>query len=229
VPYPIQSGSITDRLRKFFRIRGRTGFQLDEMVAPVVIVQDLTKGPYQSGVTPAAGERLLVVGGAGQPDAFTFAVLLNDKPGSLTPVLDTQFIGRSFSFSFVEISNISIAAPDVQDLALRLAKRADVVAAGVPTSASNLTSIQENDGTDNVPVEIFGFNDVEIPGVNLWRGFLGDNTNTPGAIKTLDDIQPNITIGPEDALIFTNTASGTAGLGGSIGSAYRGFYQEQPS
>jgi len=56
VPIPIQSASLTERLRKFFRIRGKTGFVLDEVVAPVVLVQDLTLGPYQSGVTPAAGE-----------------------------------------------------------------------------------------------------------------------------------------------------------------------------
>jgi len=225
VPIPIQSGSLSDRLRKFFRIRGKTGFVLDEVVAPVVLVQDLTEGPYQAGVTPAAGVQLITLPNPG--DFATFVVIMNDKPGSLTPVLDRQFNDRSFSFTYAEAQNISFPVTELDDMKLSLALRADVVAAGVPLAASNLVSIQNNDGTIKVPVEIFTYN-VVIPSTLIWRGLLGDNTNTLGSRRIFDDIKPNITIGPEDALIF---ASGTAITAGPVEMFFnaRGFYQEQPA
>jgi len=226
VPYPIQSGSITERLRKFFRIRGRTGFQLDEMVAPVVMVQDLTKGPYQSGVTPAAGQIRNTVA---LSQAWAFAVVLNDKLGSLTPVLGSQFEGRSFSFTWAEILNVDVATPgtELSDLRLVLASRAAVAQAGVPKASAQFASIQNNDGTGHVPVEIFTY-DVTISGETIWRGLLGDNTNVAGSRRTFDSIEPSITIGPEDALIFTSPLNiGIAD--GTLQVAYRGFYQEQPA
>jgi len=193
------------------------------MVAPVVIVQDLTKGPYQSGVTPAAGELRLVPSGG---TVWSFAVLLNDKPGSLTPVLDQQFKDRTFSFTWADISNIGITGP-VDSLALTLTTRAAIVALGVPTGGNSLVSIQTNDGSIAVPVEIFSFAAVAPVGSNIWRGALGDNTNTLGSRRTFENIQPNITIGPEDALVFKTTST-TAGIA-SMQLAVRGFYQEQPA
>jgi len=223
MPYPIQSGSITDRLRKFFRIRGRTGFQLDEMVAPVVLVQDLTKGPYQAGVTPCAGQIRINVG----ISSFSACVLLNDKPGSLTPVLGPDFDNRSFSFTWAQILNIDNLATEMDDLSLELVKRADVIAAGVPVGAESLFSIQNNDGSLSVPVEIFTFPGPAIPGQPIWRGVLGDNVNTLGRQQTFEDIQPNITIGPEDALMWAQNFTPAAANDSQLN--IRGFYQEQPA
>jgi len=225
VPLPIQSGSITERLRKFFRIRGKTAFALDEIVAPVVVVQDLTKGPYQAGVTPAAGTQKL---GVSDQARWSFAIILNDKPGSITPVLDAQFNARSFSFTWAEFQNIGLLAVDLTDLSLNLVPRSTVVAAGVPTNASSLVSIQNNNGSVKIPVEIFTFA-AEITGTQIWRGILGDNLNTPGSRRTLEDIKPNITIGPEDALIFTSGQASSAGQEEFILMSVRGFYQEQPA
>jgi len=215
---------MSDRLRKFFRIRGKTGFVLDEVVAPVVLVQDLTEGPYQAGVTPAAGALRLTTGALG---SFSFAIILNDKPGSITPVLDAQFDNRSFSFTWAEISNVTLPSVDLANLRLRLAKRSDVAAIGVPTTAASLVSIQENDGSIAVPVEIFGFDTALIAGADIWRGLLGDNTNTLGIRREFDNLQPTITIGPDDALLFVATAG--VATGGDIDWAVRGFYQEQPA
>jgi len=226
VPYPIQSGSITDRLRKFFRIRGRTTFALDEIVAPVVMVQDLTKGPYQSGVTPAGGTRQLNPN-VGQ--AWTFAILLNDKLGSVTEVLDRQFDNRSFSFTWAELINKS-AAPTVDgflDLGMAVVPRSLIFGAGIPQTSSQLISILDNDSTQKVPVEIFGFlEQLSFPNSNLWVGTLGDNVNSPGSTRTWDDIQPNITIGPTGALII---AGGDLPSSASVAVSLRGFYQEQPA
>jgi len=215
---------MSDRLRKFFRIRGKTNFSLDEVVAPVVLVQDLTQGPYQAGVTPAAGQSRLVTTLDNQ---WSFAVLLNDKPGSLTPVLDKQFDGRSFSFTWFEMQNITLSPAAANNMILRLASRAAVVAAGVPTDARNLFAIQNNDGTLRVPVETFQFNSLAVGGTDIWRGILGDNTNTLGSRRTFDPT-PNITIGPKDALVFA-TGEPMQNDGEVVQMNMRGFYQEQPS
>jgi len=214
---------MSDRLRKFFRVRGKTGFVLDEVVVPVVLVQDLTEGPYQAGVTPAAGESRIdtIVG------PWSLAIVLNDKPGSLTPVLDDQFNGRSFSFTFADIQNVSVAFSELQNLQLKLSTREQVVAAGVPIAATSLTSIQENDGTKSVPVEMFTYQ-VTIFGTAIWRGILGDNTNTIGSRRTFDDTKPNITIGPGDALVWTSPDNASLASPGLLANV-RGFYQEQPA
>jgi len=224
VPYPIQSGSITDRLRKFFRIRGRTGFQLDEMVAPVVLVQDLTKGPYQAGVTPAAGELIWVANAGGNTGV---ALILNDKPGSVTEFLDRQFDNRSFSVTWIELQNTTEPGTIevITDLSLSVAPRANVFG-GLPTSSSKLFGIQENDGSATVPVELFSFDAGIVGGSIIWRGLLGGNINTLGVHRTIDP-EPNITIGPNDALLLRFTGSVAADQ--NINLAIRGFYQEQPA
>jgi len=224
VPLPIQSGSITDKVRKFFRIRGKTAFALDEIVAPVVLVQDLSKGPFQAGVTPAAGSLQISVNAAA---SFSIAVILNDKAGSVTPVLGSQFDERTFSFTFAEIQNINFAAGELNDLLLTLVPRSDIVAAGVPIAAGSLVSIQTADGTQTVPVELFHFDSV-INGGIVWRGLLGDNTNVLGSRRTFEDIQPNITIGPRDALVITDFVSSPAAIS-FLELTVRGFYQQQPA
>jgi len=224
VPLPIQSGSTTERLRKFFRIRGKVGLTLDEVIAPVVMVQDLTKGPYQSGVTPAAGQ--VQWQSATGVVAGSVCLLLNDKAGSLTPVLGRQFDDRSFSVTFIEMQNTTPPLALYDDLGLRLVKRADVLALGVPIDSGQFTSIQENDGTLGVPVEFFVFTTIPA-GKTFWRGILGDNTNTLGSRRTIDP-EPNVTIGPDDALVlFQNTPLLTNA--GNVKVHMRGFYQEQPA
>jgi len=196
------------------------------MVAPVVIVQDLTKGPYQSGVTPAAGTVDLLLNGINNG---AMAIILNDKLGSVTQVLGNQFDGRSFSVTNLEIqsSPLDPAVTEVLEaLQLSVAPRANVFA-GVPTSSDQLTSIQENDGSLLVPVEMFAFSTGLSPGSIFWRGLLGDNTNTLGSRRTFDP-QPELTIGPKDAIIFRHGILPLT-TGQRIIISVRGFYQQQPS
>jgi len=228
MPYPIQSGSITDRLRKFFRIRGRTNFQLDEMVAPVVMVQDLTQGPYQAGVTPCAGAISWQIPTIVSGDDALLAIMLNDKAGSLTPILGNQFEGRSFSVTGVELQNTGDEILD--QLALNLVSRADVIGLGVPVNASSLVSIQNNPGKLTVPVEMFGFHGAGGVGQQIWRGVVGALGTTPlaneGSLRVIVPI-PSITIGPEDAILFRNPGGTTTAS--VVFVSIRGFYQEQPS
>jgi len=216
---------MTERLRKFFRIRGKTGFLLDEIVAPVVLVQDLTQGPYQAGVTPGAGQSQLTTQVL-QP--WAYVIMMNDKPGSLTPILSDQFNDRSFSFTQAEIQNNT---DEVMEVSLQLVPRAAVIANPTPPAGANsLASIQNSDGTLKIPVEIFAFVNTTIAGGTfLWRGILGDNVNTVGVRRNFDNLIPNITIGPNDALMVTNQLGGGAGAVGTMFLSVRGFYQEQPA
>lgn len=48
MPIPIQQGGIADRLRNFARLVGRAGTALDEIVVPVLQVQQLDQPPYRT-------------------------------------------------------------------------------------------------------------------------------------------------------------------------------------
>jgi len=193
-------------------------------VAPVVLVQDLTKGPYQSGVTPCAGTITwnTIDGAAGS----SINILLNDKAGSLTPDLGSQFLGRSFSITWLEIQNVTGAGIETVDLMIRVGKRSDTLLGGVPSDAASLFSIQENDNGLAVPVEMFEFASGAEGGPNIYRTFLGDNTNTLGSRRQYEP-EPNITIGPGGSIIITNINQPL--IGQILRVSVRGFYQEQPS
>jgi len=230
VPYPIQLGPITDRMRKFFRIRGRTNFQLDEIVAPVTIIQDLTKGPYQAGVTPAAGTITHTVV---QPRLGALAsvnILLNDKAGSVTPNLGKNFVGRSFSFTWMEITNITslvgVGAAEATDMVLRLSDRVGSFNGAIGANG-NMVGIQENDGSGVIPVEMFSMTDLASAGASIWRSLLGDNDNTLGILRQYEP-EPQITIGPNEVLVLTLVP--VADMVTQIYRVnFRGYYQEQPS
>jgi len=229
MPTPIQLGAITDRLRKFLRIRGKLPLLLDEVVVPMVLIQDLTVGPYQAGVSPCAGSESLNI--ASDDTTGTIAIFLQDKPASITPELGPQFDGRSFSGTFIDMQNNFVdPAIDVQML---LTGRAQLIAAGVPSNQTQLTSIQENpDGLATVPVAIAAFNAVNVAAQSalLWRGRLEGlvANNSP----TVREIQatPQNTIGPKDVILLKFT-TGTLGGGPGIQVRFniRGFYQQQPN
>jgi len=215
---------MSDRLRNFFRIRGKTSFVLDEVVAPVVIVQDLTRGPYQAGVTPCAGtitwDIPALVGDS------SVNIMLNDKLGSVIPDLGANFLGRSFSITWLEIQQAELIAPELLDIIVLIQNRTAAVP-GTINNSEPLFSILENDGSLSVPVEMFGMDTgAASSGSFLWRTFLGANINVLGAQRQYEP-SPNLTLGPNDSLVVTsNTApAATQRLRVSI----RGFYQQQPS
>lgn len=62
MPTPIQSSSVTKKLRDFFRLRGRQIFTLDETVVPTAQIEDLTSAPFRSShqVRFKMGQRISV-------------------------------------------------------------------------------------------------------------------------------------------------------------------------
>jgi len=221
MPYPIQLGPLTDRLRKFFRLRGKTGFMLDEVVVPVALVQDLTKGPYQSGITPCGTGFTFRGGLTGNP---ALGIVMNEKPGSLQPLLP-NFQDKTFSLTWLSIAAVAGNTGDI-DLQVFLVPRANL-AAQVPSASRRMISIQNNDGTLTVPVELFEFDTggISTPSASeLWRSTLADPTS---ATSTFDPVlqyepEPNVTIGTKDAIVLVM-------LGNSqlINVSLRGFYQQQ--
>jgi len=159
------------------------------------------------------------------------AILLNDKAGSITPILGDQFADRSFSFTWVELQNRNVQGVTqfVDDIQFSIVRRAAVVAAGVPDSNAVLQEIQTIKSLGPIPVEMYGYDDGPATGEVTWRGILGDNTNTLGSRRTLEPT-PEITIGPDTALLLRVPAGSldqTAGA--SISVSVRGFYQQQPA
>lgn len=222
MPTPIQLGSLTDRLRKFLRIRGKLPLLLDEVVVPTVLIQDLTVGPYQAGVTPASGSIDLSLTTIVNN---TIAVFLQDKPQSITPVLGDQFEGRSFSTTWIDMQAID---PNIiETVVMELTDRARLVAAGIPVKQIELISIQENPNGLTVPVAMATFPATTIIPTSgpLWQGRLeGISANNSPTVRIIEPIPQN-TIGPEDVIIVRFISSGAAQLFFNI----RGFYQQQPS
>jgi len=228
MPYPIQLGPLTERLRKFFRLRGKTNFMLDEVVVPVAMVQDLTVGPYQAGVSPVAFTMI-----APQLPGFTnqIVIFLNDKAGTVAAI-GQEFAGRSFSVTWIEVQLIVVmdgTNGPPYDIEVFVIPRSREVANVQPiTAAARAISIQNNDGSRTLPVNMLFhdqgglfFTDDE----KIWQGILGNNTNTLGSRRTLEP-QPNVTIGPDDAILIQMPNGGT-GFDANLAISIRGFYQEQ--
>lgn len=220
MPLPIQVGSVTSRLRNFFRIRGRSKFLLDEIVVPTVQVQDLTKGPYQAGVTPGAGTGQIttnVLGGS------QVAILLNPT-GALVAVLpELDFEGRSFSIT--ELECINRGGGTFTSMRWLMTPRANVLAAGAPTALFQLQPVQEGDGIRRIPVVIVTFASGGIITTNpdFYNGGPAANGSAGSRIRPL--MRPEHTIGPAQALVIEDQSLVTSVLSFNV----RGFYQEQPN
>jgi len=228
MPYPIQLGPLTERLRKFFRLRGKTNFMLDEVVVPVAMVQDLTVGPYQAGVTPVAFTVKFL-----QLPGFTnqCAVFLNPKAGTIQAIGDT-FKGRSFSVTWIEVQLLvrmdgTLGPPYFIEVYL-IPRSRELANVQPITAASTAVSIQNNDGSRLLPVQILCH---DMGGLlflqpeKIWEGILGNNTNTLGSRRTIEP-QPNVTIGPDDA-ILVQLLNGGSTFDADLSISLRGFYQEQ--
>lgn len=221
MPLPIQLGSLTDRLRKLFRITGRTRFALDETVVPVVVVQDLTVGPYQAGVIPAAGTISFQTLTAGSQ----VAIMMN--PGSVA-LLDTEtdeFRGRSWTTDILELLNRS--AEFLVWSAFIVDRNTAIPPIAVPASIVSLVETQLNRfGDRRVPVVL-----AEYPGglivtpaaKRIWQ----QATNSTGTARDSFRLPPGIVLGPTEALVFDNPFGPAAASNAILNAS--GIYQPQPA
>lgn len=215
MPIPIQIGSITDRLRKFLRIRGRVRLSLDETVVPTVQVQDLTAGPYQAGVQPAA---------ASSAQNFTIGrqmvIYLNPDAG-LVPAADlttdTRFLGRSFT-----LESLMFISDAVAEIRVGLVPRGSLLAATI-TAVKSLIRVQDGNGIATVPVQmgvIPAIPFVIFPAVQeFWSGqfLLREPLNVNAA-------PPPTTIRSSEVIVIEAIINS-----GNMDVNVRGTWQEQPS
>lgn len=227
MPLPIQLGSLTDRLRKLFRIVGRTRFTLDETVVPVVLVQDLTVGPYQAGVIPAAGgiiwDNLLVAGSQ-------VVLLLNpDDVAILGGSLGDQFEGRSWTSLQLEVWNRSTTF--LASVQVHITRR-DLLP-GPAADIHQLVQTQQDLPSD-IPTTPPGAHVVpvvmaEFPGggwvVNadqlLMEANVGAVTSSTDRFKI-----PPFTLGPTEVVVITSV-TGPAANNSMFLNGY-GFYKQEP-
>lgn len=221
MPIPIQLGSLTERLRRFLRIRGRVRLSLDETVVPTVQVQDLTRGPYLAGVEPCAGN-LVLVSPAGAPSQW---VIYLNPDAALLPAADLttdlRFVGRSFTVQSLYIS---------QRTSVNYRYRVGLVPRGIMlggtfTVTKQLLSVQDGAGVlDTVPVIIGTI--VAAPFVPFAAPnefFTATNNGVPEIPIVMPSL-PGTTITTEQAIVIeqVNAGAGTSDLN------IRGTYQTQP-
>lgn len=223
MPLPIQVGSITDQMRRFFRIRGRSKFQLDETVVPVVLLKDLDTGPFQAGAIPCAlaVDVATSAGGTSQTAILINANAVAISLGDLAD--DLAFVGRSFTLERLTVFNRSGSARG--NLLLQPVLRSIVAAALAPTTLELLFPVQGGTGISTVPVLAAGYPaaGIILTTPNIWRGgaivggTLGDQIEIPVPRGTVIDTQ--------NAIIFTDT-TGTAG---SLTLMIQGVYNFEPA
>ena len=216
MPLRIQSGSITTQLREFFRLRGRTEFQLDETVVPIVLLKDLSPAlgeiPASSGIiwtNPAPG--------SGQ-----VALLLNPDATTLQPLLDpVAFDGRTWTSEQAEVTNRS--SNFLAAVRAHIVSRNNVLAPGPPTSIVQLTETRENaTGLRQVPVVMaeFAAGGIAFAAQQLIQHFdIGIVGGTAGR-----RLLPPFTLGPDEALLVTVITP----LAASLFLNAHGSYNPQP-
>ncbi len=219
MPIPIQLGAITDRLRRFLRIRGGVRLSLDETLVPTVQVQDLTKGPYQAGVSPAAGTIV-------SPGTVGGQVLLYINPDAgaviqATLENDTRFIGRSFSLTAIELKARTAGAARYR---VGTVPR-DIITGATLTTRKALVNVQQGNGLLIVPVilaTVTAIPFVLFSTVSEWfhSQQLGDIS--AAAIPIPIPSSPATVIDITTALIIEETVAGAL-----FDVNVRGFYQEQ--
>lgn len=215
MPIPIQIGSITDRLRNFFRIRGRTRFTLDETVVPVVQLQDLSTAPYQAGVTPAAGTIVNSGTAGGQ-----VVIFLN--PDATIPMAanldeDPRFIGRSFNIQSLELRQRALGLVRYR---VGSVPRAIVTGATI-TVMRRLVNVQVGTGISFVPVVLAvvpAIPFVIFPSTSEWHH--AESLDASQLVK-IPQI-PITTIDRFNALIIEELLAGSL-----VDVSVRGFYQDQ--
>lgn len=222
MPIPIQIGSLTDRLRRFLRIRGRVKLQLDEIVVPTVQVQDLTVGPYLAGVEPCAGNFAIAIPAAAPSQ---FVIYLNPD-AAIPPVADlttdVRFIGRSFTMESLMLS---------QRGSVNYRWRIGLVPRGLMLGATlgttkQLLSVQDGAGILNpVPVVIGAI--IAVPFVLFAAPnefFSATQVGVP-EIPIEMPSRPGTTITTEQVIVCEQVNAGA----GTMDLSIRGTYQSQPS
>lgn len=218
MPTPIQSSSITKKLRSFFRLRGRQIFTLDETAVPVVAVEDLTSAPYRGNhqVRWKVGNRFTLNATAGR----VFMVIVNTSraafmnlekvPGvAVIESVEMQLNGspvpvaaRDWVFSLVHHQGILNSVEPGAAITTICSDVDEAVIVPVPALGVR----------GQVPVRLTGVNENVAPslGVLLRLGRFRVADDPPGTIYRPIPCE-QVTIGDNVALLMRNSGIATAG------------------
>ena len=151
MPTPIQSSSITKKLRSVFRLRGRQIFTLDETAVPTVAVQDLTHAPYRSNdqVRWKVGQRFATA----IIPARNFMVIINL---SNVAFMNLARVPGVAVIEKLEVQYNGPAAPDgTRDWVASLVNHTGILASVEPGAVINATAT-DVDAAFTVPVPAMG-------------------------------------------------------------------------
>ena len=105
----IQGGSISNRLRSYFRLRGKTTFNLDEVVVPVVMAENVARPPY-------TGSESLAFYGTQQIAVSTATTLMRALIAiDATPAASTVGEGSAEDRQLAVIDDLVISLIDAPD------------------------------------------------------------------------------------------------------------------
>ncbi len=226
MPTPIQNSSITNKLRSFFRLRGRQIFTLDETSVPTVQIEDLTNAPYRGNdqVRWKVGNRLDVSILVGR----VFMVVVNTSRAVVMDLADVPGVAVIEEMT-LQIDGAAGMPPDTartwlfqlihhQGFLQSVEPGAVVTANGVNVDAAFTTPVPSLGVLGEVPIRLNGVQQNIAPdlGNTLPLG-LGRIPNDPlAAGEGTGDIfrvilAEQVTIGDNVAFLATNVIPATAG------------------
>jgi len=218
MPTPIQSSSVTAKLRSFFRLRGRQIFTLDETAVPVVAVEDLTTAPYRQNhqVRWKCGNTFTL----DATPARRFLVVINTSSAAFIDL--TQVPGVAVIEAITLQARGTQAPITSRDWIISLVNHQGVIMSVEP-GAVVTTICTDVDAPVTVPVPALGVRGqvpVRLSGVNenvapnlgtllrLGRFRLQDDPPGP-PLDVLGGSE--VTIGDNVAVLIKNSADATAG------------------
>lgn len=226
MPQPIQDANLSDRLRRFFKLRGRTSFQLDETVVPIVVIEDLS-GPYyplKSIFARGVGNQNVLV----PTNTFPSQVALYfdsfiDFPGVnlVRPgIFTVDSIGIYLSFETIK----SLGVADAIEFRIQLSERASLSLGTSPPPDSESGMVQASQwqildaGRKRIPIFIGTWGEKGISSLSgttvakITLGIGGAGAPLAGGLATGLGIALNsacaISIGPDAATQSTPALDG---------------------
>lgn len=218
MPTPIQSSSITSKLRSFFRLRGRQIFTLDETAVPVVQVETLTGAPYRAGhqvrfMAGAVFDPLIVLG-------RNFIVTVLTSPLGIAPISLANVAGVAV-IEKVTIQDDLLAPLSSSRWDVNLTSHGGLLGSldfpfVVALNCANVDSANNPVGTSivqgEVPIKLVGGPEGLAPALGTQLR-IGEIDALDFAVGTTDVLAgAQVVIGDNVALTLRNKATATAGF-----------------
>lgn len=238
MPQPIQDASLSDRLRRFFRLRGRTTFSLDETVVPMVLVEDLSTGRYPKKLILVQGLGLadgITVDPAGAPAQVAITVGTVDQNSAAGVGTADAAVYKSLANSRFTVDHIVIALSQAMQKVMALTDGIELdlmasskleltIATGAPDTSRPMVYRDSWDlppSRKRVAVVMNGWNEIgttSMQGTLVYRSLI---TGGAGEVAVFAGAPLGLVIGRDEALSIgpslDTAVFGTAGISFAVG------------